>query len=144
MNARGRLSLVVYLYLPQVLVDGCQVLMWMSRELHACWEGVMQEESSWMDARCSCEFCHKVNFFNYQYDPQSLCQLAQTCRNLRVKCRSDEIWEPLFYDRWGKIIGPTAFTAWEQIVKGENARILNRSYMPSCLWMVPLTNIYTP
>ena len=84
-----------------------------------------------------------ASFFNYQYDPQSLCQLAQTCRNLRVKCRSDEIWEPLFYDRWGKIIGPTAFTAWEQIVKGENARILNRSYMPSCLWMLPLTCIWS-
>lgn len=75
--------------------------------------------------------------------PQSLCQLAQTCRNLRVKCRSDEIWEPLFYERWGKIIGPTAFTAWEQMVKGENARILNRSYMPSCLWMLPVTCIWS-
>ena len=44
LNARGRLSLVLYLYLPQVLVDGCHVLVWMPRELHACWEGVMQEE----------------------------------------------------------------------------------------------------
>jgi hypothetical protein len=40
-----------------------------------------------------------------------------------MKCRRDEIWEPLFYERWGKIIGPTAFTAWERMVKGENARI---------------------
>lgn len=75
--------------------------------------------------------------------PESLCRLSQTCRNLRMKCRSDEIWEPLFHQRWGKIIGPTAFTAWERMTKGENAEILNRSYMPSCFWMLPLACIWS-
>ena len=28
-------------------------------------------------------------------------------------------------------------------MKGENARTLNQGYMPSCLWMLPLTCIWS-
>eukprot|EP01018_Ginkgo_biloba_P031131 Gb_23415 [translate_table: standard] len=74
--------------------------------------------------------------------PQGLCQLSRTCRDLRKRCRSDEIWEPLFRERWGEIVGPSALTAWHRMVRRENACNLTPPAKQASAWMRSLTCIW--
>ncbi|KAH9288291.1 hypothetical protein KI387_032408, partial [Taxus chinensis] len=71
--------------------------------------------------------------------PYCLCQLAQTCRDLRKRCRSDEIWEPLFNERWGKIAGMNAFALWKRTLFRKHASICEK---PASLWMRPFRCIW--
>ncbi|XP_057825804.2 F-box protein At2g26850 isoform X1 [Cryptomeria japonica] len=56
--------------------------------------------------------------------PYHLCQLAQTSKDLRKRCRRDEIWEPLYKERWGKIAGMNAFDLWRRLLFQRDSWIL--------------------
>ncbi|XP_054796934.1 F-box protein At2g41170-like [Prosopis cineraria] len=42
-----------------------------------------------------------------------LCKLAHVCSSLRVRCRSDPLWEKLIIRKWGKLIGNVAYQEWK-------------------------------
>ncbi|MED6170630.1 hypothetical protein PIB30_032915 [Stylosanthes scabra] len=51
---------------------------------------------------------------------------SQVCTNLRVRCRSDDLWENLIKKKWGKVFGDAAHKEWlwhvtnskEQVIRG--------------------------
>ncbi|CAH9103138.1 unnamed protein product [Cuscuta epithymum] len=45
--------------------------------------------------------------------PQGLCELASVCSSLRERCISDHLWERHLKQKWGKIIGPSAYREWQ-------------------------------
>ncbi|XP_057825786.1 F-box protein At2g26850 isoform X2 [Cryptomeria japonica] len=71
--------------------------------------------------------------------PYHLCQLAQTSKDLRKRCRNDEIWETLYNERWGKVAGMNAFALWRRTLFRRNAKIWER---PTSLWLRPLKCIW--
>lgn len=45
--------------------------------------------------------------------PNDLCKMAEVCRSLRDRCRSDYFWEGHMRRKWGKVIGSAAIREWE-------------------------------
>ncbi|XP_024926135.2 F-box protein At2g26850 isoform X1 [Ziziphus jujuba] len=45
--------------------------------------------------------------------PDALCSMAGVCTSLRERCMSDHLWEKHMKHKWGRIIGPVAYTAWQ-------------------------------
>ncbi|MED6223539.1 hypothetical protein PIB30_074868 [Stylosanthes scabra] len=58
--------------------------------------------------------------------PIELITTSQVCTNLRVRCRSDHLWENHIKKKWGKVFGDVAHKEWqwhvtkskEQIIRG--------------------------
>ena len=45
--------------------------------------------------------------------PQGLCKMASVCTSLRERCMSDHLWEKLMDNKWGRIVGPSAYREWQ-------------------------------
>ncbi|KAK6138247.1 hypothetical protein DH2020_027994 [Rehmannia glutinosa] len=45
--------------------------------------------------------------------PDGLCRMASVCTSLRDKCISDHLWEKHMKNKWGKIVGPSAYKEWQ-------------------------------
>ncbi|XP_057718604.1 F-box protein At2g26850-like isoform X4 [Arachis stenosperma] len=44
--------------------------------------------------------------------PKELITISQVCTNLRVRCRSDHLWENHIKKKWGKVFGDVAYKEW--------------------------------
>lgn len=47
------------------------------------------------------------------FSPTELCILSQVCSSLKVRCRSDHLWEKHIKRKWGKVIGDAASQEWK-------------------------------
>ncbi|RYR51970.1 hypothetical protein Ahy_A06g026906 [Arachis hypogaea] len=45
--------------------------------------------------------------------PKELITISQVCTNLRVRCRSDHLWENHIKKKWGKVFGDVAYKEWQ-------------------------------
>lgn len=45
--------------------------------------------------------------------PDGLSSMAAVCSSLRDRCMSDHLWERHMKQKWGRIIGPAAYRAWQ-------------------------------
>ncbi|AES81196.2 putative F-box domain-containing protein [Medicago truncatula] len=52
--------------------------------------------------------------------PSELCNVAQVCKSLREKCRSDYLWEKHMKMKWGKILGDSAYRQWKCYVASKS------------------------
>ncbi|GAB2287093.1 hypothetical protein Dimus_021477 [Dionaea muscipula] len=48
--------------------------------------------------------------------PTGLCNMAGVCSSLRERCTSDYFWERHMKQKWGGIIGPTAYSEWQWFI----------------------------
>lgn len=49
-----------------------------------------------------------------QLSPAELCSMAGVCSELRVKCRSNRLWEKHMKRKWGRVIGNVALVKWHE------------------------------
>lgn len=52
--------------------------------------------------------------------PSELCNVAQVCKSLRERCRSDHLWEKHMKMKWGKVLGDSAYRQWKCYVASKN------------------------
>ncbi|KAM6548048.1 hypothetical protein CsatB_019724 [Cannabis sativa] len=57
--------------------------------------------------------------------PAGLCSMAGVCSSLRERCTSDHLWEIHLKQKWGKVIGDTAYQEWQCQVASRNGPSLS-------------------
>ncbi|KAJ7976592.1 F-box protein [Quillaja saponaria] len=45
--------------------------------------------------------------------PDGLCNMAAVCASLRGRCKSDHLWEKHMKQKWGELIGDSAYRQWQ-------------------------------
>lgn len=55
--------------------------------------------------------------------PAELCNMATVCKSLRDRCQSDYLWEKLMKQKWGRVIGDSAYQQWRCHVASRNTQI---------------------
>lgn len=48
--------------------------------------------------------------------PSGLCNMAGVCSSLRDRCRSNHLWERHMEEKWGRVVGQTAYREWQWFV----------------------------
>ncbi|XP_054789547.1 F-box protein At2g26850-like [Prosopis cineraria] len=75
--------------------------------------------------------------------PPALCKMAGVCRSLRERCVSDYFWERHMKQKWGRVIGPAAYSQWQcQIASKHDDVVAPRKakergllrFLPVSLW----------
>jgi len=65
-----------------------------------------------------------------------LFRVAQVCTNLRDKTRSDALWEKLIMEKWGRLLGNTAYQEWHwhttKIANTQSILSLQQNHTGSC------------
>ncbi|XP_044478696.1 F-box protein At2g26850-like [Mangifera indica] len=60
--------------------------------------------------------------------PSGLCIMAGVCSSLRDRCTSDHLWEKHMKQKWGKLIGDSAYREWQwHIVSNKRASLKNQT-----------------
>lgn len=52
--------------------------------------------------------------------PSELCNVAQACKSLRERCRSDYLWEKHMKMKWSKVLGDSAYRQWKCYVASKS------------------------
>lgn len=52
--------------------------------------------------------------------PSELRNVAQVCKSLRERCRSDYLWEKHMKMKWGKVLGDSAYRQWKCYVASKS------------------------
>eukprot|EP00252_Welwitschia_mirabilis_P014196 TRINITY_DN3125_c0_g2_i1.p1 TRINITY_DN3125_c0_g2~~TRINITY_DN3125_c0_g2_i1.p1 ORF type:complete len:392 (-),score=61.90 TRINITY_DN3125_c0_g2_i1:321-1496(-) len=69
--------------------------------------------------------------------PESLCNMALVCTDLRERCSSDHLWETHLKRKWGKLVGPAAYREWQRVVstsREDSCRSKSWLASLSCAW----------
>lgn len=45
--------------------------------------------------------------------PEGLCSMAGVCKSMRDRCSSDRFWDKHMKQKWGRIVGPSAYREWQ-------------------------------
>ena len=72
--------------------------------------------------------------------PSELCCMATLCKSLRDRCQSDYLWDKLLKQKWGHVIGDSAYKQWLCHVDSRNTQIRQqnqKSLFGSFLWIRP-------
>ncbi|KAG8371029.1 hypothetical protein BUALT_Bualt13G0044500 [Buddleja alternifolia] len=60
--------------------------------------------------------------------PEGLCRMASCCTSLRDRCINDHLWDRHMKNKWGKIIGPSAYREWQwHIASGKSSIFSNQN-----------------
>ncbi|XP_011027255.1 PREDICTED: F-box protein At2g32560-like isoform X2 [Populus euphratica] len=74
--------------------------------------------------------------------PAGLCSMAGVCSSLRDRCRSDHLWEKHLKQKWGRVIGESAYKEWQwHIASSKRPSLLDqrnrKGFMGSLISMWP-------
>lgn len=56
--------------------------------------------------------------------PSGLCRMGAVCSSLRERCKSDHLWEKHLNNKWGRLIGDSAYKEWHLYVVSKKREIL--------------------